>query len=785
MKTRLWVVCVGALAAGALLATPASAWVADFFEKSASGNAVYESMVIHPEAVFDPTSASTYLVYQGRDLDPYITSYDHGASTWASASVVGTNTLGDDSHGGPALIFDGDGYLNIFYGSHGTPLRHARSRFPHSDDEWVDLGPIVAGGRNLVSTYCQPHVEASGTVRLFVRSDYGASKGDWVSVASSPTADGGIEWTAPETVLDGSVYSSLQPTSSGDYWYVNTWDDSSGGYHVGAIWRDMRDSTDQFKRQNLYYFDWKPGVGAFSASGESVTATLTMASRASLEPTGVVVDTGDEYSDQVVVRQGGGGEPVILYLAGTNDPPSYHWKFDRWDGASWQESTITATDNLFDAGTFEVAPDGSIDAFLVAGGVADDQALPSEALMATRGGDLTLWHSADAATWAFESTIAASPGPETRYNDPQIVDGHNGGARLLFCEWDNDVSNYIRKVFLWGDDGFVGRDFTPEIHRLAGANRIQTSAEISRQGFPAGAASVVIASAWDYPDVLCGVPLAQSYRAPVLLSDSKTATGTVCDEIRRLGAVNAVVLGGRASISATAFAEIEQVVTENAAARTASTGKPVAATLSRIGGANRYETSALIASALATRKGAPRRVMIASGTSFADALSVSPYAARRGYPVLLTPPASATTLTIDAIASLETSGIVVVGGEAAVTADVERAYARFAGEAERWAGSDRYQTARVVAEHAMAAGQTMERFTLASGETFPDAVSGGLLAARYNGVMLLTPSQWLHPATKALVDMQGGRVLDVYVLGGASAVSPYVEDALALSLYDR
>ncbi|MHB8966189.1 MAG: cell wall-binding repeat-containing protein [Coriobacteriia bacterium] len=785
MRVRTMLTLLVAVLIGTLSAAPAAAWVADFFEKSASGNAIYESMVIHPEAVYDAESDTTYLVYQGRDLDPYSISYDHARSAWGTASVVGANALDGDSHGGPALIIDGDGYLNIFYGSHGTPLRLARSKYPHSDDEWVDMGAIMAGGRPFVSTYCQPHVETSGTIRLFARSDGGETQGDWVSITSSPTADGALAWSAPESVLDGSRYDSTMPTTTGDYWYVNTATDSDGGYHVAAVWRDMSNATNQFIRQNLYYFTWSPGVGAFSAAGESVTATLTMASRASLEPTGVVVDSGDEYTDQVVVRDGGNGEPAILYLAGTNEPPAYSWRFDLWRGSAWQESTITVTDNLFDAGALEVNPDGSVDAFVVTGGEADDQALPGEESMATRGGDITMWHSADALTWSLTRTIIASSGAATRFNDPQVVSGHNGGARLLFSEWDNDVSNYIRKVYLWNDDGFVGRGFTPQIHRLAGANRIETSAQISRQGFPAGAATVVIASAGDYPDVLCGVPLAQSYRAPVLLTDPRKASGTVYDEIRRLGALDAVVLGGKASVSSTAYAEISAALRANAMDLSVETSKVVFWAIERIGGADRYKTSALIANALAQRRGAPEKVMLASGMSFADALSVSPYAARKGYPVLLTAPSTLVTDTIAAIVSLETSGVVVIGGEAAVSAAVEAGYGRFTGFTQRWAGDNRYETARVVAQHSIAAGQSMERFMLASGDTFPDAVSGGLLAARYNGIMLLTPSAWLHPETRALIDAQGGRVLDVYVLGGGGAIAPSVEDDVALLLYDR
>ncbi|MDP2300463.1 MAG: cell wall-binding repeat-containing protein, partial [Actinomycetota bacterium] len=80
----------------------------------------------------------------------------------------------------------------------------------------------------------------------------------------------------------------------------------------------------------------------------------------------------------------------------------------------------------------------------------------------------------------------------------------------------------------------------------------------------------------------------------------------------------------------------------------------------------------------------------------------------------------------------------------------------------------------------------LQRFALATGENFADAVGGGLLMARYNGVVLTTPSNRLHPAAAAVLDARafatGTGVLDVYVLGGPVAVAPGVVDALAARL---
>ena len=83
----------------------------------------------------------------------------------------------------------------------------------------------------------------------------------------------------------------------------------------------------------------------------------------------------------------------------------------------------------------------------------------------------------------------------------------------------------------------------------------------------------------------------------------------------------------------------------------------------------------------------------------------------------------------------------------------------------------------------------MQRFVLATGTNFPDALCGGLLAARANGVLLLTPSPPsvnLHADTRSVIDnyafLPGTGVLDAYVLGGPTSVAPEVVNDLATQL---
>jgi putative cell wall-binding protein len=176
-------------------------------------------------------------------------------------------------------------------------------------------------------------------------------------------------------------------------------------------------------------------------------------------------------------------------------------------------------------------------------------------------------------------------------------------------------------------------------------------------------------------------------------------------------------------------------------------------------------------------------VVLASGADFPDALAASPYAARRGEPILLTRPDSLTQATYDALRTSGASDVYIVGGEAAVSGDVEDVLKTRGYVVRRAAGANRYETAQLIVERGLGREQVfgMQRFVVASGETFPDAMTGGVLAARVNGPLLLTRSSGsLSDPTRYLIDRYADRVLDVYVMGGAAAIDESVVNDLQI-----
>jgi putative cell wall-binding protein len=198
----------------------------------------------------------------------------------------------------------------------------------------------------------------------------------------------------------------------------------------------------------------------------------------------------------------------------------------------------------------------------------------------------------------------------------------------------------------------------------------------------------------------------------------------------------------------------------------------------RYGGDTRYDVAALI-STLAFDPGIPV-VYIASGEKFPDALSAGPAAARQDGALLLTAAGSLPAATRTAITTLQPQKLVVVGGEASVSAQVYAQLAALQPNIQRITGADRYEVSRNVIDYAFCDQTTgdcpdgAKTIFAASGATFPDALSAGPAAAHVDGAVLLVPGHdWRvdYPTQLLLRRLDAKRM---YVVGGPASVSEAV-----------
>jgi hypothetical protein len=326
---------------------------------------------------------------------------------------------------------------------------------------------------------------------------------------------------------------------------------------------------------------------------------------------------------------------------------------------------------------------------------------------------------------------------------------------------------------------------SPGVTRRAGADRVKTAVELSEWAFEA-AETVVLASSGAYPDALVASPLAGSYAAPVLLTHPTELPEAVIDEIERLGAERVIVTGGTKAVSGDVTKEL------------AALGLAV----ERLSGADRFATAAAVASRIVERD-APTEVAIAVGAheiesrAFPDALSAGAFGADQNLPVLLTAPSQLPDPTAQALTAITPQVVTVFGGTGAIPAAVETQIRRAAGGAEvqRFAGTDRFDTARLAAEEVLLRrGDTVvtgekdptaddaPRLSLvfASGLNWPDALGAGAAAAATKTVFLLVARDDIaqSPATQQFLTDNDGRVDYAEVAGGSAAIRNAVVDAL-------
>ncbi|NUP51167.1 MAG: hypothetical protein HOW97_28225 [Catenulispora sp.] len=324
------------------------------------------------------------------------------------------------------------------------------------------------------------------------------------------------------------------------------------------------------------------------------------------------------------------------------------------------------------------------------------------------------------------------------------------------------------------------------VTRLAGADRIGTAIAASQAMFksPAanddGANAVVLSRSDQFADALGGSALATAKYGPLLLTPTDHLDPAVKAEIARvLGPVRAdktvYVLGGEQALSPAVFNAV----------------KAMGYTVTRLAGADRYETSVAIARQTADRgvpgeNGAhPERVLVATGDNFPDALSAGAAAntfngntPAAGVVILSDdkklPPSTAAYLA--EVKSHDAPGYTTpvygVGGQA------DTALTNAGIKHIPVAGSDRYQTSYLVAKTFFNGtedgGAPPTRVGFATALNWPDALSGGAFMGHQRGPLLLVDPVGGEPAKDAESWLLGwsGSISGAYVFGGTKAVPP-------------
>ena len=310
----------------------------------------------------------------------------------------------------------------------------------------------------------------------------------------------------------------------------------------------------------------------------------------------------------------------------------------------------------------------------------------------------------------------------------------------------------------------AGAQSTFSFTRLAGASRYATAASIATTTFTTSD-TVLVASGLNFPDALAGNYLAGFKGAPILLVAPDSVPTETSDALTKLAAKNVIILGGTSAVSAG--------VQTTLSAKYAVT---------RVAGSDRYATAKAIAETAGVTVGTVggvKTAILASGKSFADALTAGPLGYAKQFPVEITDPAKLSADTKAAFTDLGIKNVIIVGGSVAVSAAVELEVKALGITTTRLSGSTRQLTAAAIADYEVAnAGFSLTHANLARGDDFADALAGGPHAGKELASILLTDTpNALGAASTTYLTTHSDTLTSGNIFGGTSAVSDAVKAA--------
>jgi putative cell wall-binding protein len=339
-------------------------------------------------------------------------------------------------------------------------------------------------------------------------------------------------------------------------------------------------------------------------------------------------------------------------------------------------------------------------------------------------------------------------------NAAVLANLHGAAANPSCAAYGN--RNFWVYYYDWFGDPLTTVPTGVTVSRLGGADRYDVAVGISQKNFPGTVSTVYVATGANYPDALSAAPAAALQHAPLLLTPTASLPPDVAAEIQRLQPQQIIIAGGPASVS-------DAVMSQLAA---------LAPNVKREGGADRYAVSlAVVADAFPSGS---TTAYIATGGTFPDALSASAAAGSIGAPVILVnglqskvSPSLEATLT-----TLGVTTVMIAGGPASVSPGLEADLATVPGvtNVTRLSGDDRYQVSGLTNRDAFDSSSDVY---VATGVTFPDALSGAAVAGAQHAPLYVIPGTCVP--SYVLQDIVDLGATQMTILGGTASVSTAIE----------
>jgi len=339
--------------------------------------------------------------------------------------------------------------------------------------------------------------------------------------------------------------------------------------------------------------------------------------------------------------------------------------------------------------------------------------------------------------------------PEQSWNQPLQINGINNVHSLVAGSYISLVLKTDGTVWSWGGNlwGQLG-DAVPFEQEPLSMNPVQVKELTNATALSSGLGFVIARQSggniWAWGANSEGQLGNNTYGGPVVTGDILNPEGIIISGVN--SPVKSLIQAG--SFETTSF--------------------------TRLAGHDAMETSVKI-----SQEGWPNgasTAILATVVNFPDALAAAPLAHQYDAPVMLTESKQLTPSVEQELGRLKPSKIIIVGGTAVVSQEVED-FLKQTYEVTRLSGYDQYETAAEIADYLHTMNPEISgKAVIAYGGNFPDALAISSWAA-YQGIpILLTERAQLPAATKtALQDLN---VSETIIVGGTAVVSSQVEAQL-------
>lgn len=252
--------------------------------------------------------------------------------------------------------------------------------------------------------------------------------------------------------------------------------------------------------------------------------------------------------------------------------------------------------------------------------------------------------------------------------------------------------------------------------KIIGNTRYETAVKVSKNGWD-NANNVVIVNGDKLPDALAATPFGKQKDAPILLTTTNKLDDLTREEIKRLKAQNAFIIGGEGVVSNKVKSQLEQLGLK----------------VERIAGKTRFETSL----AIANKMSSVSQIAVVNGeTGLSDATSIAAVAAVNNMPIILMP-TKGTNIYDTFIKNKNIKKSYVIGQVGTISKAIESKLPN----AERIGGADRNETnAKIIAKF-YDTNKIDNMFICKNGSKkeneLIDALSVGALAAKENSPIVI------------------------------------------------